>query len=138
MKMPWDNKTTSQKQVKKRNPKNNNPSGKGGFADHPENINGKGRPLKGNTIQELLHEASQQIYAGEITKGMQVIYNIVDGAVDGDKDFIKIYLDRHFGKAAETINLYQKPKLDMSKYTDDELVALKGLLKKQEDDDTDD
>lgn len=36
--------------------KNNNPDGRGGFADNPSNINKKGRPPKGYSITEMMRE----------------------------------------------------------------------------------
>jgi hypothetical protein len=107
--------------------------------------NPKGRPPKGLTIADLFAQEGDQPIAltnkenttvQTMTRRAALIKVIYERAIGGDDAFARLCLEREFGKALEQIQITEgrATPLDMSKYTEKELVTLMALLKKGEPD----
>lgn len=103
----------------------NNPKGKGGFADNPQNINIKGAPKRGDTLQEtfkklgIMTRDEAAMYFGEKTdigrqlkqlppnvplKDLIGIRTIITLTNDADARLLGTYSDRVEGKPNQPIS----------------------------------
>lgn len=70
-----------------------------GFASHPELINKKGRPKKGQAVTDLLRETVDK---------QELVDKLIELAMKGDIQALKYAVDRMDGKPTETVhNLLQ-------------------------------
>jgi len=74
--------------------KNPNPTGKGGFKDHPELINKKGNVSRSEEFRQLFKKHMSE---EELLKCLEEL------CAKGDKHAITYTVDRFFGKTKETI-----------------------------------
>lgn len=79
---------------------------RGGFAEHPENINRSGRPKKEQTLnwiidQVLLEPAGKS----KLSKLEVIIRSMIDKALKGDFRYAEAVLNRRFGTARQTIEI---------------------------------
>jgi hypothetical protein len=83
-----------------------NPTGKGGFGDHPEHRNTTGRN-RGPRVSDLLAKIGQQLDPsdpkGLRTKAEAVANAVYDLALQGDKWCIKFLVERTEGKAVQPV-----------------------------------
>jgi hypothetical protein len=102
--------------------------------------NPKGRPLKGTTIADLVALEGDRIdTATKLTQRQLLIHNMYDYAIKGDPAFARLLLEREYGKVLDEIQLTdgrRKP-LDLSGFSEKELVEFQRLLKKAEPKDAD-
>ena len=61
-----------------------------GFAAHPENINRKGRPKKGNTLTDIMREVmEEELPSGKMRKEA-FVRKVLELAYDGNEQMIKL------------------------------------------------
>ena len=66
--------------------------------------NPKGRPKKKKCIPDILRELTKAKTTNNITKLEQMLFNIVEKAIDGDPFSITFVADRMEGRPAQVIN----------------------------------
>ena len=81
-----------------------NISGKGGFAAHPENINRKGRPKKGNSFAEVLRTIGAETH-GDLSRLEIACRQMYELAESGDYQAIKWIADRCDGRSKQTTEI---------------------------------
>lgn len=95
----------------KDNTTSNNPEGKGGFGDHPENINKNGRPPKNWAWADLIEDAVDEMVDYKDNEGNKLsievkkalIKKLVQLALSGSTKAINILFDRTEGKPLQRI-----------------------------------
>lgn len=75
----------------------------GGFGDHPENINRRGRPPGISRIKPLLETITDEQYEGDASRLEAMIRKVVDMATEGDMAAVKWLSERLDGKVADRI-----------------------------------
>ncbi len=87
---------------------------KKGFQLHPELINRKGRPKKGETLTDLLNEYGEtKNKSGKELKEM-LVQKMYEKALHGDNTCMKYIFDRIDGFPAQTL----KHDMEMEKYSE--------------------
>jgi hypothetical protein len=90
-----------------------NKPGKGGFGDHPENINREGRPKKGMALTDLMREMMDE--TPQIKKA--IMAKLMQMAAEGDIAAIREVLDRTEGKPIQ-------PNVDMGEDKMEDLLHI--------------
>lgn len=69
-----------------------NPTGKGGFGDHPEHRNDDGRPEKGQSLADLAKKYLDEKYGkkGKLTRKELFIARCYNLAIKGDYSFARL------------------------------------------------
>ena len=82
----------------------NNPTGRGGFQHHPENINRNGAPLKGNTFRDILVKKLDENYIYDDlgkTYKEALVEAWLKYAIAGSYSHLKEILERMDGKVSD-------------------------------------
>ena len=101
-----------QNKNKSENPMNLNPTGRGGFGDHPDHINKNGRPKLGNAISDVIRgslddeidivdKKTGQIR--KITKREALSEVLLKLGISGNLRAIELIMDRLEGKPRQSI-----------------------------------
>jgi hypothetical protein len=102
--------------------------------------NPKGRPPKGTTIADLIALEGDRIDAKtKLTNRQLLISKMYQFAIAGDPAFTRLLLEREYGKVLDEIQLSDgrtKP-LDLSGFSEKELIEFRRMLKKAEPKDAD-
>lgn len=89
-------------------PKNNNPTGKGGFSDNPQNINREGRPLRERVISDQLLDIAK--------KDPELVHAVAQKmwelAKRGELSTIREIMDRLEGKPLQPTTEIPEDKID--------------------------
>jgi hypothetical protein len=102
-------KPTSEQIESKSNPMNLNPTGKGGFGDHPEHINRTGANRRtwswGGLLEIGTAEEVATTTGGKVAIREVILKRLLKLATDGDLRAIEIIMDRMDGRAPQKVDL---------------------------------
>jgi len=88
------------------NKPNNNPAGKGGFGDNPENINRKGRPPRGWAWSDIFEDFMDIIPEGA-SKNWKILVAlaVLKECINGNMFAVNILFDRMEGKPKQKVDV---------------------------------
>jgi len=95
----------------------NNPTGNGGFKDHPETINKKGASAPSWSWKGLLERFLEEEDITGVPAKVAITRKLIDKARKGDHKAIDTVMDRTEGKPKQTVEL-NSPEEDFKKYYD--------------------
>lgn len=115
---------------------NNNPEGVGGFQEHPELINKKGRPdfpisdlLRGKANEKIKLKDKQTGVITEKERKVAIVEVLWNLAISGDLKAIKEIIDRLEGKSRQRLDLFGN--MDFSEDRKLLLEIVKGITNGQ-------
>jgi hypothetical protein len=108
------------------------PNTGGGFDQHPENINRKGRPKVGLTVAERIRDAMNEKAKGQdgYTKFDEMVDLAMMRAKNGSWQFWTSLMNRAYGNVPDQIEVKTEKAPDLSKLTNEEIARLTELLEK--------